>query len=623
MKKIKIETKRASLLCSIDLSELDQNHKSEFRFNLMNRWGTIEFHPDKIILPWYQFKRSLFSFASNTRSKGIEISFDELSKSLIVQFARDRRGFNGEYLNFPEGHKGIQNTLTEVGFTRNLTSKQIKDVEQLIRLYHGANFSVPGAGKTTSLLAIFSLLRNLGVVNKLMVVCPINAFISWDTEIKEIFGGKLKVHRLTKNEIENFLSSGFPTADVYITNYEKLRSGIDGLITQFLQNDFHLTLDESHRIKSGFSNQSFSQIIQLGDSAKRRDIMSGTPMPQSYIDIESQFEFLWPTERIVPTKIIDKTTSAEIHERIKPLYVRTTKNDLKLEPVKYKITEVKMGPIQKELFNLLRSESARILANMEREKLQTFRFLGRCVVRLMQASTNPMLLTSSEDIYDDIEGIPADSEVWNLLDEYGRYEKPAKFVKLKERVEQIFKSNKDAKILVWSIFVKNIHLLSKMFSDYNPAVIYGGVSSSNDETIEESREGQIRKFHEDDSCRIMIANPQACGEGISLHRVCHHAIYLERNYNAAHYLQSMDRIHRFGLPPGTETTIELLITNESLDQRIDYRLREKIAQMSAILNDKFLEAMAYDPYDIHEENNSGLDTSDIEEIRLFITSGNE
>ncbi|MGM1055469.1 MAG: DEAD/DEAH box helicase [Bacteroidota bacterium] len=617
MSEILIEIDKASFLCKVLMEDLSDAERRELRFLVINRWEEVEYRASYIELDWYKLKRILPAFASWCKTRNVKIIFDDYLQNLVKKFAQDKRGFQGEICSFPDNNDNIQLNLNKLNFNRQLTDKQIEDVSRLLKLYHGANFSVPGAGKTTSILAVFTLLKNLGVVNKMLVICPINAFISWEDEVEEIFKGTISVTRLNKGLIEDFSPHDFPDTDIYITNYEKFRGSISGIIKLFTKNKMHLVLDESHRIKSGFSNQSYSQIIKLGDSSMRRDIMSGTPMPQSYNDISSQFDFIWPTERILPVRLDAPNTAQIIHQNIRNFYVRTTKKDLELEPVSYISTEVEMGPIQRELYNLLRSESARILTSMERQNINTFRFLGRSVVRLMQASTNPMLLTGNEDIYDEVEGIPSNSEVWEVLEDYSRYEKPAKFLKLQERVSVILSSDKDAKVLIWSIFVKNILLLKELFSQYNPAVIYGGVSSSGDDNIEESREGQIRKFHLDNSCRVMIANPQACGEGISLHKVCHHAIYLERNYNAAHFLQSMDRIHRFGLKPGTETKIELLLAKNSLDSRIDDRLREKIAAMSAVLEDPFLERMAYDPYDIIDESGVGLDNKDIDDIRSY------
>ena len=74
----------------------------------------------------------------------------------------------------------------------------------------------------------------------------------------------------------------------------------------------------------------------------------------------------------------------------------------------------------------------------------------------------------------------------------------------------------------------------------------------------------------------MVANPAAASEGVSLHRICHHAIYLDRTFNAAHYLQSEDRIHRFGLPADQKTTIEIVECLDSVDETVRMRLNLKI-----------------------------------------------
>ena len=56
-----------------------------------------------------------------------------------------------------------------------------------------------------------------------------------------------------------------------------------------------------------------------------------------------------------------------------------------------------------------------------------------------------------------------------------------------------------------------------------------------------------------------------------MHRVCHHAIYLDRTFNAAHFLQSQDRIHRFGLPSDQETIIEIVECRGTVDETVHQR----------------------------------------------------
>ena len=67
---------------------------------------------------------------------------------------------------------------------------------------------------------------------------------------------------------------------------------------------------------------------------------------------------------------------------------------------------------------------------------------------------------------------------------------------------------------------------------------------------------------------MLIANPAAVAESISLHKVCHNAIYLDMSFNASHYMQSKDRIHRVGLRPDDEINYYFLHSENSIDDLI-------------------------------------------------------
>lgn len=210
MNEIKVKFDRATFSCNIDISEIEPSRSSEIRFQVMNRWESIDFHLNSIQLQYYQLKRTLPVIANWCKINSIALSLDSDLQGLIKEFARDKRGFRGEKLSLPTSFKGIQNTLDDIGFQRTLTKKQVQDVVKLIGLYQGANFSVPGAGKTTTLLALHSILRALGIVNKMLVVCPINAFISWETEVDDIYKGNIIIQRLNKDLIQEFSASSFP-----------------------------------------------------------------------------------------------------------------------------------------------------------------------------------------------------------------------------------------------------------------------------------------------------------------------------------------------------------------------------------------------------------------------------
>jgi hypothetical protein len=91
---------------------------------------------------------------------------------------------------------------------------------------------------------------------------------------------------------------------------------------------------------------------------------------------------------------------------------------------------------------------------------------------------------------------------------------------------------------------------------------------------------------------VLLANPAAMSEGISLHRDCQDAVYLERTFNAGQYLQSLDRIHRLGLEPHEIPRVTLLQTSGTIDDVVDQRIREKALRLEIVLNDPAVRQMA-------------------------------
>ena len=77
-------------------------------------------------------------------------------------------------------------------------------------------------------------------------------------------------------------------------------------------------------------------------------------------------------------------------------------------------------------------------------------------------------------------------------------------------------------------------------------------------------------------------------------KVCSNAIYLERNYNGAQFMQSMDRIHRLGMKQDTKVVYHCIIGKRTIDEKIDERLWEKWADINDALNDSWPRILDYD-----------------------------
>ena len=144
----------------------------------------------------------------------------------------------------------------------------------------------------------------------------------------------------------------------------------------------------------------------------------------------------------------------------------------------------------------------------------------------------------------------------------------------------------------------NIEHIGKYYlKDLNAVYIHGGVETGSEEE-ENTRKYNIKKFKDKNSdCKVLVANYASCAEGISLHHVCHDAIYLDRSFQADLYLQSIDRI--CGLGNNDQKNIYILQSAipqnlRNIEFAIKSNLERKIDYMGQLLNDPNLIKMALD-----------------------------
>ena len=555
----------------------------------------------RLVMSEMAFKKCLPSLkAARDQSRNFTVNPIGDIPDLIARFADEQqqltKSLSGE-LSPPMEVTEILRILVETGFRRanQLRTFQLRDLQKLLRLEHGANFSVPGAGKTTSLLAVHAATRARHPDLRLLVVAPRNAMVAWDRELSECFLEAPQIVRLTggRSEIKKILRSAPRAA---IITYQQLYRVTD-LVGEFLgELPTHFVLDESHRAKGGYNSLQGAAALNLAPLALRRDILSGTPMPQGFGDLESQFEFLWPGHDV--TSRIRKQSDGEVDLRsanleLERLFTRTTKEELGLTPPVRKVIPVDLPQRQREVYQLLRSAAARAIRDLDVESQSDMRKLGHQVMALTQAASNPELL---------LESLNRNTETYRLLDfkellaQCVSTEVPGKIAASKTIVGKILGSDGE-KIVIWSSFVGTIKKLTAQFADFGAVAIYGDVKTGDDQDAE-FREGRIRLFEEDEDCRVLVANPAACGEGISLHHAAHNALYVDRSFNAAHYLQSVDRIHRLGLADGVDTNVYILEARDTVDQIIATRISQKVDNMEKVLNDPGLAALAYDPFDL-------------------------
>jgi SNF2 family DNA or RNA helicase len=99
-----------------------------------------------------------------------------------------------------------------------------------------------------------------------------------------------------------------------------------------------------------------------------------------------------------------------------------------------------------------------------------------------------------------------------------------------------------------------------------------------------TREALINRFHDPRDRSILIANPQAVGESISLHKVCRTAIYFDRDFNAGRFIQSKDRIHRYSPEPIGDVEYFFFVSPRTIDDVIDARLAQKEQRLANLID---------------------------------------
>ncbi|MER7315397.1 DEAD/DEAH box helicase [Streptomyces halstedii] len=475
----------------------------------------------------------------------------------------------------------------------DLTGFQLRDISQLLALRHGANFSVPGAGKTRVGLAVFAAMRERGVARRLLVVCPKSAYETWESENTVCFKEPLNFGVMDKSP-----GAGL---EIMVVNYERLDRSLAALASWLRAVPSMVILDEAHRMKLGTRGIYGSACMALGPLSRRRLILTGTPAPNGARDLENLLSFVWPGHgRRVVTGAVAGGDLAYASQVLSPLFSRTTKAELGLPPFEPKIRYVDMPELHREIYDAL---VGRYSARAEASR-GDFDALGKAMLRLLMAATSPALLAEGASRYEPLTyqvpplEVPLGDSLYALMRDLPDYELSPKYQEALSIVAE--NAAQGRKTLVWTTFVRSLSTMQRMFASYQPAVVHGGTPD---------REDEIRRFREDPDCAVLLSNPATLGEGISLHHVCHDAVYVDRDFMAGRFLQSLDRIHRLGLAPGTETNVTVLASRGTVDEVVALRLEEKLEFMGVILDDPSVQQLG----DLQEEAPvaGGMDMADV------------
>ncbi len=545
-----------------------------------------------------------------TRHK-IDIELDE-AVTIILQQNEEEHGALQQAItqgrNFKDGimDKALAGQFLRFAkqrIPRTLKPHQEKAALHFVLTKNAANFSVPGSGKTTVVLAVYEWLRLRGDIDALFVVGPPACFGPWRDEFNATLGRCPTAEILAGGDRDlrkqKYYANRSNACELYLTSFQTLqRDWMDVKVLFESQGiRFLLVVDEAHYIKQVAGTWA-TAVLRVGSFASRRCVLTGTPFPRRFSDVFNLVDVLWPhasplttNDRHAIERLTDRNELAEatqiLDTSIGPLFYRVRKHDLGLaQQVFHEPIHVHMREYERRIYDAIVGR-VQNLAELDSHKTVDLLFKlrrGR-MMRLRQCVSNAGLLSHSFP-NDNEESLSDTPQLQDFLTHYSELETPAKLDALLDLVERILHEN--AKVVIWSNFVGTLHLLCDALqnSGHTARLIFGGTPIHEVETDDAlSRDSIIREFCRLDSgVDVLVANPGACAESISLHKTCSHAIYYDISYNCAQYLQSLDRIHRVG---GSETKVSnyyFLQYIDSLDTDILKNVQDKAARMSAIID---------------------------------------
>jgi SNF2 family DNA or RNA helicase len=493
----------------------------------------------------------------------------------------------------------ILKDYSSYSIVRPLLDHQIRGIKHGLRVQHAANFSVPGSGKTMTALCVFAVLKSEGTVNRILLVGPASSFVPWQEEFRQTFGRDANTVRLIGNSARRAeMLAKLDGVELLLCTYQMAYRERQNLLHALRRDKYLLILDESHCIKNIDLGPWASTAQELSPYATRRMILTGTPMPRSPRDLWSQFTFLWPSEALLKDRShFDQRASSlnvisELKPELSPFFIRTKKSDLRLPKSEmnfFRITEAEIPHRQKLVIRLLELKTLQQAKNLGlgTTDVSTLRRWRRArTIRLLQAASNPALLASSiSELGETGEALDSEPTLTKLLRDYSQVEIPAKVKWTVDTVRRLISEKR--KVVVWATHVKNLTLLNELLAEFSPLLVYGGVPAYEEDADSEfeNREKNIREFKTRADRPLLLANPGACSESISLHAVCQDAIYLERTFNCGQFLQSMDRINRVGMLPGTHATYHIPLISCAIEHVLDTRLAERQRALYELLDD--------------------------------------
>jgi SNF2 family DNA or RNA helicase len=417
-------------------------------------------------------------------------------------------------------------------------------------------FSEMGTGKTASAIWAADYLMHLGVVHRVLVLCPLSIMRSaWQQDLfKFAMHRSCTVAHGSSKQRQRLIAAG---NEFVIINFDGLGVVKDDVIA----GGFDLIIvDEASAYKNPQTNRwkILNEVVR--DTGARLWMMTGTPAAQSPLDAYGLAKLVNPGgcpkyygqfRDMTMTKVTQfkwaprPQAEAIVHKVLQPAIRYEKKDCLDLPPVTYTEREAPLTHQQKQYYDKLRNQ---MLFQADGEEVSAVN---------AAAKLNKLLQISGGAVYTDT-GEVLEFDVSNRLSA------------VLEVIEEA-----SHKVLVFVPFTHTIDLLDGVLAKagISAAVINGKVSMN-------ARAQIVENFQQEEDPRVLLIQPQAASHGLTL-TAADTVVWYAPTTSVETYLQANARIDR----PGQNFPMTVIhISGSPVEQRLYNMLQNNITNHQKLID---------------------------------------
>lgn len=415
-----------------------------------------------------------------------------------------------------------------------------------------------GTGKTK---VAIDVAQNIKIINKICIVCPKHAADVWWDEIAKhcvvpfiripLFDGRMD-QRVEAGEV---VVGNNNDLQFYIVNYDVIWQ--EPMKKWLLAQNWDLMIgDESHRFKSAGSNVS-QAMFKMGQRAKKRIALTGTPWSDSPLHIYGQYRFLdcgifgtnkarFDEEYAIyggyhSFQIIGYKNKKRLARKFTRIGISVPASVLDLPPIQNLYYDAPMNSKTRKIYRQMQDD---LLVEINEDRAAIASNILVKSIRLQQITSGFLVHQNIDD--------PTDTKMdWIGHEKADLLGEIAEDIAIDEPLVIFYKFKPDIESIMRSVINRNFYYLS-------------------------GQDNHVKHWKADKSGGVLIAQIQAGKESIDLTKSRYCILYSD-TYSNTDYQQLIKRIHR---PGQTRSTFMIHLALKGTVDKVIHRSRIEKTNLS-------------------------------------------